>query len=64
MNLVEQIKNLQHSNAAMEELEKLQEALDKYHQMVKDGVLIPRQNKLQNGYSSHINGHNLKWSNT
>ncbi len=63
MSLVEQIKNLQYPDSSMEETEKLQAALDKYHQMVEDGILIPRKNNLQNGYSGHINGHNLKWSN-
>jgi len=30
---------------------------------VEDGLWIPRKNTLQNGYSSNINAHNVKWSN-
>lgn len=63
MSLVEQIKNLQHPDCPTGEIEKFKSALDKYHKMVEDGVLIPRQNNLQNGYSSQISAHNLKWVN-
>lgn len=63
MSLVEQIKNLQHLDCPTDEMKKLKSALDKYHKMVDDGVLVPRQNNLQNSYSGQINAQNLKWSN-
>ena len=63
MSIVEQVQNLQCSDKAKCDMAELKAALEKYHKMVDDGVLIPRQNTLQNGYSSDINGHNIKWSN-
>jgi len=63
MSLVEQIQILQYSEESKDKMEELKAALDKYHKMVEDGVLVPRQNSLQNGYAGNIGMMNIKWSN-
>ena len=63
MSIVEQVQNLQCSEKSEYEMAELKAALDKYHKMVEDGLWVPRKNTLQNGYSSNINAHNVKWSN-
>lgn len=63
MSIVEQIQNLQYSQESKHNMEELQAALDKYHRMIAEGKLIPRQNNLQNGYSGQISGQNMKCSN-
>ena len=63
MSLVEQIQALQYSEEPKEKMEELKAALDKYHKMVEEGVLVPRQNSLQNGYAGNIGLMNIKWSN-
>ena len=63
MSLVEQIQNLQYSQESKHNMEELQAALDKYHRMIAEGILIPRPNNLQNGYSGQISSQHMKWSN-
>lgn len=53
MSIVEQINQLEEPQSGDKEiLEQLQNALFEYHNMIKQGILVPRKNKLQNTYSS------------
>lgn len=63
MSLVEQIQNLQCSLVFDENFNELREALEKYHEMVENGILIPRGNCVMNNYTTFISDSNLQYSN-
>ena len=62
MSLVEQIENLSCMINLDESFEELKSALDEYHELVKSGLLIPRENKLPNGYATYVSS-NIEYSN-
>ena len=52
MNIVEQIQQLpNHIFDAHENFKKLNDALNEYHRLIKDGILIPRGNNVQDIYT-------------
>lgn len=52
MSIVETIKQMPNDIVTVDEnFQKLNSALKEYHQLVKEGKLIPRQNNIQNIYT-------------
>ena len=60
MNIVEQIQQLpNHIFDADENLKKLNDALNEYHRLIKDGILIPRGNNVQDIYTVYTFNSNV-----
>ncbi len=57
MNTIEMIEQLTTDMIDMDEnFKELKEALDEYHRLIQEGILIPRGNNVQNIYTTyHIN---------
>ncbi|MCR2051135.1 hypothetical protein NSB25_28370 [Acetatifactor muris] len=52
MSIVKTIKQIPNDIVTVDEnFQKLSSALKEYHQLVKEGKLIPRQNNIQNIYT-------------
>lgn len=50
MSIIEEIKELSIEIEDNENYRKLEESLELYHQMVQSGLLVPRQNQVENIY--------------
>lgn len=60
MNIVEQIQQLpNHIFDADENYKKLNDALNEYHRLIKDGILIPRGNNVQDIYTVYTFNSNV-----
>ena len=60
MNIVEQIQQLpNHIFDADENFKKLNDALNEYHRLIKDGILIPRENNVQDIYTVYTFNSNV-----
>jgi len=60
MNIVEQIQQLpNHIFDADENFKKLNDALNEYHRLIKDGILIPRGNNVQDIYTVYTFNSNV-----
>lgn len=60
MNIVEQIQQLpNHIFDADENYKELNDALNEYHRLIKDGILIPRGNNVQDIYTVYTFNSNV-----
>ncbi len=63
MTLVEKIEKLQYDFEKDDNFNDLKNALESYHEMVKNGELVPRENCLLNNYTIFFDETDLKFSN-
>lgn len=63
MSIVDQIDNLCKNIEEDENYKRLESALKEYYKLLEEGIIIPRENKLLNNYTTILDLNKLEYSN-